>query len=445
MSDFALFNLDAEQAVIGGLLIENEALDRIAFLNPEHFGSDAYRTLFVTIRHMLNTGKPADLVTLAEELGSRLDELGGIMELGGVVRDTPSAANIRHYAERVVEKSRQRELLAAIARISDLAHGAGNVTEKINQAQAEIMRLTDTKSNRDPKSLREILSPAVETIDHRFTQQGCDGLMTGMKDLDAKLSGLKNGDMVIIAGRPAMGKTTLAVQIALHAAQSGKPALVLSQEMSYQQLADRLLSSSGKIYLGDITTGKLTDDGWARLSAAVGNLIDLPLYLDDQGALALADVCAKARMIKRKHGLSLVVVDYLQLMSGVGNNRNAQIEEISRGLKALAKELHIPIIVLSQLSRECEKRNNKRPMMSDLRDSGAIEQDADLILFVYRDEIYNSDSPDKGTVEIIIGKNRQGEPGAVRMSFQGEFSNFADLAHNWTPASQIKKRRGFSD
>jgi len=240
------------------------------------------------------------------------------------------------------------------------------------------------------------------------------------------------------------------VQMAHNVAASGKAGLILSQEMSYQQLADRLMASAGRIPLGAITSGKMDDENWTRLAAGIGKLHELPLYLDDQPALTIADVCSKARMIKRKHGLGILVLDYLQLMAGSGKagNRNGEIEEISRGLKSLAKELDIPVVALSQLNRGCEQRPNKRPMMSDLRDSGSIEQDADVIVFIYRDEIYNPDTMDKGMAEILIQKNRQGETGMVRMLFRGEFSRFDDLAHDYRPPDpkpQARRSRGNDD
>ena len=437
-----LMAIDAEQSVIGGLLLDNNAIDRIGFLEPAYFSSNANRELFTTIRNMLTQGKPADIVTVTEELGTRVEKVGGILYIGTLAQLVPSAANIRRYAEMVVEKSQLRGLMEAAARIAEIVHDAGDVQGKINQAQAEVMKLSEVASKRDPLPLREILTFAVEAIDKRTSRQ-IDGVMTGLCDLDDKLHGLKNGELIIIAARPAMGKSTLAVQIAENAAKEGKPVLVLSQEMSYQQLADRLIASAGRVSMGDIVTGNLTDEGWTRVSSAISKLHELPMYLDDQAALTLADVCAKARMTKRKHGLALLVVDYLQLMSGRGDSRNAQIEEISRGLKSLAKELHIPIIALSQLSRECDKRPNKRPVLSDLRDSGAIEQDADVVAFIYLDEVYNPDSPDKGTAEILIRKNRQGSTGDIRMIFQGEFSRFDDLSHCWQPKEicKLPKRR----
>lgn len=437
------FSSEAEQSVIGGLLIDNQALDKIAFLEPWHFFTHANREIYSVIRRMISENKPVDVVTLAMEMPNEAKDVGGIAYLGELAINTPSAANIRRYAEIVVEKSSLRGLLSAATKITEIAAAAdGNVSDKINRAQAEVMKLSEQATRRDPLSLREVLSLAVESIDRRSTAE-IDGLMTGIRDLDDKLHGLKNGELVIIAARPAMGKSTLAVQIAEHVATTGKPALVLSQEMSYQQLADRLIASAGRVEMGAITTGKLDDDQWTRVAAAIGKLHEIPMYLDDQAALTLAEVCAKARMIRRKHGLSLLVVDYIQLMSGSGESgsRNSEIEEITRGLKSLAKELHIPVLALSQLSRNCEQRPNKRPMLSDLRDSGSIEQDADVVAFIYRDEVYNPDTPELGVAEIIIGKNRQGSTGVVRTVFCGEHSRFDDIAYGYEPPVQQPKRR----
>jgi replicative DNA helicase len=446
--DDAIFSphaINAEQSVIGALLLDNSAIDQIGFLHSEHFFRNDNRMLFGVIRSMVADSKPVDIVTLTEELGHKADSVGGIAYIGQLAQSVPTAANIKRYAEMVLDKHLLRMLMAAATKITEIVHEhGGDVAGKINRAQAAVMEMTQTNVGQEPKTLREVLRLAVETIDRRATAgDGVAGLKTGMSDLDDKLGGLKNGDLVIIAARPSMGKTALAVQIAKHVAHDGNPALILSQEMGYQQLMDRMIASSGRINLKNIISGKLENDEWERLTAAFGKLDELPLHIDTQAALTLADVCAKARMTKRKYGLSLVVIDYLQLMSGTGNNRNAQIEEISRGLKSLAKELNIPVIVLSQLSRNCDGRPNKRPVLSDLRDSGAIEQDADVILFIYRDEFYNSDSPDKGTAEVIIGKNRQGETGAVRMSFQGEFSTFADLSDHWSPAPFKRRSKGF--
>lgn len=439
-------SMQAEQSVLGGLMLDEKAFDKIAYLEPWHFFDSANREIYAAIRKMATDGKSVDIVSLTDELGERSSATGGIVYLADLQRNTPSASNVNRYAEIVQEKAMLRSLLEASNSIASIAWGTdGSVQEKINKAQSEVMRLSESSGKRDPLHIREVLNSAMEAIDHR-SEMKIDGLLTGCRDLDSKLNGMKNGELIIIAARPGMGKSTLAVQVAAHVASQGKPALILSQEMSYQQLADRLIASAGRVDLGAITSGKLCEDGWNRLAAGIGKLYELPLYLDDQAALTISDVCSKARMLKRKHGLSVLVIDYLQLMSGSSDNRNSAIEEISRGLKSLAKELHIPVIALSQLSRECEKRTNRRPMLSDLRDSGAIEQDADVVMFIYRDEEYNPDTQEKGIAEILIRKNRQGKTGDVRMAFNGEYSRFDDLAHGYEPlAPVIKRKRGNDD
>lgn len=438
-------SLEAEQSVIGGLLLDNQAYDSISFIEPWHFFNGANRTIYTAISKMANQARPIDVVTVTEELGDLSIETGGIAYLAHLAQNTPSAANIKRYAEIVKDKAMLRSLLEASNNISKIAYSQEcDISEKINRAQAEVLSLSEKSSTRAPRHVGEVLLHAAEAIDRRSTVK-IDGLLTGCRDLDEKLGGLKNGELVIIAARPAMGKSTLAVQIAEHNASQGKTALVLSQEMSYQQLGDRLIASAGRIDLHAITNGKLSEENWERISAAIGKLHGIPLYIDDQAALTIADVASKARMLKRKHGLSILVVDYLQLMSGSSENRNTAIEEISRGLKTLAKELHIPVVALSQLSRECEKRTNKRPMLSDLRDSGAIEQDADVVLFIYRDEVYNPATQEQGIAEILIRKNRQGKTGDVRMLFAGEYSRFDDLAHGYIPPEAKQSRRRGND
>lgn len=438
-------SIEAEHAVIGGLLIDEKAFDRVSFLEPWHFFNHAHREIFTAIRQLAFDGYPVDVVTVTERLGGKSKETGGIAYLGQLAQNTPGSANIKRYADLMLDKAQLRSLLQASNAIADIVRESGGTAEeKIGRAQAEVMRLSESGGKHDPLHIRDVLRFAVESIERRSMKK-VDGMLLGMRDLDAKLGGLKNGDLIIIAARPAMGKSTLAVQIAYNVSEAGMPALVFSQEMSYQQLADRLIASAGRASMTGITSGNISGEDWDRVASGVGKLHDLPLYLDDQGSLSIADVGSKARLIKRKHGLSLLVVDYLQLMSGKSDNRNAAIEEISRGLKALAKELHIPVIALSQLSRECEKRQNKRPMLADLRDSGAIEQDADVVMFIYRDEEYNPDTPEKGIAEILIRKNRQGKTGDVRMLFAGEYSRFDDLAHGYVPPKTETRRRAQRD
>jgi len=439
-----LFSINSEQSVIGALLLDGDKLDSIQSLLPAHFYSHESRTIFSCMKEMSSKGQPIDVVTVADSLGKDLADIGGIMYLGELAQNTPGSYNISTYAKTIIEKAKLRGLVVAGQTISDLAKDSLPLDQKIDQAQAAVMKLSEDVQTKEPMHIGDILKTAIESVERRTTHQ-MDGMRTNLRDLDLKLSGLHNGDLVIIAARPAMGKSTLAMQIAFNAAESGKPALFLSQEMSYQQLADRLISSAGRVDMGRLIEGRLEAEDWDRIAVGVSKLHELPLYVDDQGALTLHSVCSKARAQKRKHGIGLLVIDYLQLMSGNGDNRNSEIEVISRGLKALAKELHIPIIALSQLSRSCETRPNKRPMLSDLRDSGAIEQDADVVMFIYRDELYNPDTQEKGIGEILIRKNRQGKTGDLRMVFNGENSRFDDLAHGYTPPEVIRKNRAAND
>lgn len=424
-------NIEAEQSVLGGLLIDNSAIDKINFLKADHFYSAQNRKIFATMVYMLNRGHPVDIVTVTEELGDEAEQFGGIQYLGHLAQHTPSSANIKRYAELVIERARTRDLFAVANRIWELAKEQGDVDAKINTAQSIVMGLNETNGRNEPRSLLEILPDAIDTIDER-TQKKLEGVLTGIVALDTKLNGLKNGELIIIAARPGMGKSVLGLQIALEVSHT-QTALMLSQEMSYQQIADRLIARKSKLGMSAVSSGVIEKDEWPNMTAAFGMLKDLPLYLDEQGSLTLADVCAKARKLKRKHGLGILVVDYIQLMTGDGDNRNNEIEKISRGLKSLAKELKIPVIALSQLSRQVDNRVNKRPVLSDLRDSGAIEQDADVVIFIYREDVYDKNSPDAGTAEIIIGKNRQGVTGPVRTAFDGELSQFSNLAFEWKP------------
>lgn len=444
-----LYSPESEQAVIGGLLIDPNAVDRLGALRPEHCYDDAHRTILAEILMMVSDGRPVDAVTVAEALEARgvSEKTGGLAYLGELIQTTPSARNIGHYARTVAAKALERQLLGASETIREIVTtGSGTTTDKLMAAQHAVMAISEASASRAPRLMCDVLTPIVETLERRASGEK-GGLPTGFADIDCKLSGgMKPGNLVIIAGRPGMGKTSLAVQAAFNAAISGAPALVLSMEMSDAELADRLIALAGNVQLSSVLAGDMEGDSGDRILCGVGRLRDLPLIIDDQGGLSLFDVATKARSVKRKHGLSLLVVDYLQLMVGDGDNRNQQIEQISRGLKGLAKELQIPVIALSQLSRKCEERTNKRPMPSDLRESGALEQDADVILMVYRDEQYNEDSPDKGTAEVIVAKNRQGNTGMVRLMFRGETTSFADLAHGWQPAARPEeyrtKRRG---
>ena len=448
MIDYArLYSLESEQSVIGALLLDPLAADRIGALKPEHCYHESHRVIFGEIIRMIAAGKPVDVITVAEELSAHgLDEqTGGLAYLGEMAANTTGSRNIERYAETVINKALERQLLGVSETIRATVTSVGTTKEKLAAAQAAVMGITEAVASRQPRVMKEVLIAAAETLTQR-SSGNVRCLPTKFVDLDRQLSGgLRPGNLIVLAGRPAMGKTSLGVNIAYQVARSDVPALFLSMEMPEQELADRLIAQAGSVFLSSVLAGDMEGDSGDRIMYAVSVLEGLPLVIDDQGGLTLFDVASKARSVKRKHGLGLLVLDYLQLMSGDGDNRNQQIEQITRGLKALAKELDIPIIALSQLSRKCEERTNKRPMNSDLRESGAIEQDADVILFVYRDEEYNPTSPDKGTAEIIVGKNRQGQTGMVRMSYQGCFTRFNDLDPGWQPEHREepkKHRRG---
>jgi len=425
--------IEVEGGVLGTLLLDGAAFDRITVpLAAEHFAREDHRRIFGAIQALLADGKPADVITVAEHLEAQglAEACGGLAYLAELANGMWSAAGIGRYAELLVERAQLRALLAATAEIHDLATAHGlTVAEKLQQAQARMQAVAEGAATGKPTPQR-IADAAMRHLQRLDARQAGEiqCLPTGFADLDRLLNGgMRDGQLILVAARPGMGKTSLALQIAGHVAEGGNPALFCSQEMGEGDLMDRIHAARARIHLGNLVAGRLERDEYERLSASLGALRDQPLFLDEQPALTLADVAVKARSVRRTAGLRLLVIDYIQLMTGTGDNRNAEIERISRGLKQLAKELSIPVVALSQLSRECEKRPNKRPQASDLRDSGSLEQDADVIAFVYRDEAYNPDSPDKGTAEILLRKNRQGSTGDVRLGWRGEFAAFSNL------------------
>ena len=436
-------SIEAEQSVLGGLLLDNGAADRIAdFLSGDHFYSDAHRLLYNAIMQLIGDNKPADVVTVAEALGSinKLDYVGGMSYLAALVENVPTAANIRRYAEIVHERAILRRLAAAGGEISESAfHPLGrSVREILDQAETKVFEIAEhgARGQQGFQDIRPLLTQVVERIEFLYNRDNpsdVTGVATGFTDLDRMTSGLQEGDLIVIAGRPSMGKTSLALNIAEHVALVLKmPVAIFSMEMGATQLAMRLMGSVGRLDQQKIRTGRLTNDDWERLSSALGKLNDAPIHIDETPAMNALEVRARARRLARQYGgkLGAIVVDYLQLMEAVsdGENRATEISEISRSMKALAKELKVPVLALSQLNRSLEQRPNKRPVMSDLRESGAIEQDADLILFIYRDEVYNEDTQEKGVAEIIIGKQRNGPIGVVRLAFLGENTRFENLA-----------------
>ncbi len=453
-------SIEAEQSVIGGLLLDNVAWERIAGQVTEaDFYRDDHRRIFRHITRMLDRGQPADVVTIAESLedSNEAELTGGLAYLGELANNTPSAANIRRYAEIVRERRTRRDVLAIGHRIADLAASAvGDAGALVEQVTGLVMGLADTRhAGREPQSIGELLPGVLEALEQRTEKRGqIAGLPTGFRDLDRLTCGLHPGDLVIVAGRPSMGKTTLAVNIAENVAVDGGAAFVVSLEMAASQLAERSMARFGSISTQALRSGDLDDDGYSRISASLARLYEKRLVIADDPTLShVARIRLAARKIRqRMGGLDLIVIDYLQLMRGEGNNRNEELGGITRALKLLAREMACPIVLLSQLSRKVEERTDRRPMMSDLRDSGSIEQDADVVLMCYRDDYYHDDSQFKGFAEVLIRKQRMGPLGDVRLVFQGEFSRFCDadqreFAEAAARAAQSKParsgRRGF--
>ncbi|MCZ4305191.1 replicative DNA helicase [Zoogloeaceae bacterium G21618-S1] len=431
-------SLEAEQSLLGGLLLDNTAWDRIADLvTSTDFYRDDHRRIFSHISRLIELNKPADVVTVFESLekNGESDQAGGLAYLGEIANSTPSAANIRRYGEIVRERAILRRLVSVGDEISSSALTPSGKDAKtlLDEAEAKVFEIAEAGSRHTSGfvPIQPILGQLVDRIQElydRDTPTDITGVPSGFADLDEMTSGLQPTDMMVIAGRPGMGKTTFALNVAEHVAvECGLPVAVFSMEMPGTQLAMRFISSVGRLDQHRLKTGKLNDEEWQRLTFALGKLHEAPIYIDESPGLNPTDLRARARRLYRQCGkLGLIVIDYIQLMTSLrqSDNRAAELSEISRSIKSLAKELHVPIMALSQLNRSLEQRPNKRPVMSDLRESGAIEQDADMIMFIYRDEIYNPDSPDKGAAELIIGKHRNGPTGTVRMTFLGEYTRF---------------------
>lgn len=431
-------SVDAEQAVLGGLMLDNQAWDRVAdrlsqydFYRPDH------RTIYRVMADLALQSKPIDLITVSEvlERTASLEQVGGLAYLGALAKNTPTSANIVAYADIVRERAVIRRLIEIGNEITESAFDAGgrNAAELLDDAERKVFAIAEQGSRAvqaGPQAISAVLARTIARIDTIFNAgSAITGISTGFNDFDKITCGLQSSDLIVVAGRPSMGKTTFAMNIAEHAAMKNPDSAVLifSMEMPADLLAMRMLASMGRVDHQKIRTGQLTDADWPRLSSAISLMSSKKLLIDDSGSLSPLEIRARARRVAREQGgLGLIVIDYLQLMRVPGHNehRAAEISEISRSLKALARELNVPVIALSQLNRSLEQRPDKRPLMSDLRESGAIEQDADLIAFVYRDEVYNKDSNDKGTAEIIIGKQRNGPIGMIRLTFLGQYSRF---------------------
>ena len=433
-------SIEAEQAVLGGVMLENTAWERISELVSEtDFYRHDHRLIFRAMVRLASRNQPFDVVTLAEDLDREglADQVGGLAYLGQLAKNTPSAANISAYAQIIRERATLRQLISISSEIADTAFNPKGMqaAEVLDDAERKIFAIAESRPKTGgPESVNTLLTKAIDRIDTLFNSDGAiTGLSTGFTDLDEMTSGLQPADLIIVAGRPSMGKTTFAMNMVENAVlRSEKAVLVFSLEMPGDSLIMRMLSSLGRIDQTKVRSGRLEDEDWPRLTSAVNLLNDRKLFIDDTAGLSPTEMRARARRVVREHGdLALIMIDYLQLMRIGGTsseNRTNEISEISRSLKALAKEFNAPVVALSQLNRSLEQRPNKRPINSDLRESGAIEQDADVIMFVYRDEVYHQDTQDKGIAEIIIGKQRNGPIGTSRLAFLGKFTRFENLA-----------------
>ena len=432
-------SIEAERSVLGGLMLDDQSwFDLVELVKPSDFYRTQHQIIFEAMMVIENKDQPLDAVTLSEELQNQgqLEKVGGVGYLADIADSTPGATNVLAWARIVRERSILRQLIGAANNIADAAFNPdGRESDLLLElAEQSVFQISENRLNDSgPEKIGPaLLQSAVEKVQFLFANKGSiTGVPSGFKDLDKKTTGFQDSDLVIVAGRPSMGKSALAINFVEHAIMSDRSALVFSLEMPSEQIVMRLLSSLGRIDQNRLRTGELLDEDWTRFTGAVSQLRDKKLYIDDTAALTPADLRSRARRVDREAGgLDLIVVDYLQLMrtTNNGENRAVEISEISRALKALAKEMDCPVIALSQLNRQLESRPDKRPMMSDLRESGAIEQDADVILFIYRDEVYDENSLDQGIAELIIGKQRNGPIGKVRVSYIGHLTKFEDLA-----------------
>jgi replicative DNA helicase len=447
-------SVEAEQSVLGGILLDTSAWDKVADLLSEHdFYRHEHRLIWRHIGRLTEHAKPIDVITVAESLESNaeLEKAGGLVYLGTLAQNVPSAANIRRYAEIVRERAIMRKLVEVGSEIATSAYNPGgrDAGQLLDEAESKVFEISEQgeRGRQGFAPISPLLTEVVERIESLYSRENTSevtGIATGFTDLDRMTSGLQPGDLIIVAGRPSMGKTAFSINIAENVAlESGRAVAIFSMEMGGTQLAMRMIGSVGRLNQHTLRTGRLEDDDWSRMTHALGQLNDAKIFIDETAGLNALELRSRARRLERQNrsadvhgvetpGLGLIVIDYIQLMSSPAGrnseNRATEISEISRSLKSLAKELQVPVIALSQLNRSLEQRPNKRPVMSDLRESGAIEQDADLILFIYRDEVYNPDTPDKGKAEIIVGKQRNGPIGKVELTFRGEYTRFENYA-----------------
>ena len=431
-------NIEAEQSILGSILLDNQALNNVLeILSVKDFYNEAHRRIFAATIELSDRNEPCDLITLTNILknNKQLDAVGGMAYLASLVDNVPSAANAAYYAKIVKEKAILRMLIGTATEILKNSYDtSAEIDQVLDKAEHAIFEISENKIRPAFFPIKDIIKDSFKTIERLYERKALiTGVPTGFEKIDDLTSGLQKSELIIIAGRPSMGKTAFALNIASHAAvEMGLPVAIFSLEMAKEQLAMRMLASEAKVDSHRLRQGRLGETDWPKLTIAAGRLSDAPIFVDDTPAIMVLEMKAKARRLKAESGLELIVLDYLQLMRGGGNrdSREQEISEISRSLKALAKELNVPVIALSQLNRKVEDRTNRRPQMADLRESGAIEQDADLIAFIYRDELYNKseDNPEKGMAEIIIGKQRNGPVGTVKLAFLEKYTSFENLA-----------------
>ena len=430
-------NLQAEESVLGALLLSREAIGLVSEqgLSPSDFYRPAHQHIFDAIRALYSSGGPVDTVTVADELrrAGLLDEVGGSEAMHELQNATPAISSAGHYAKIVQDTAMLRRLIYVASDIAELAYSEpDDVTKALDEAETKVFQVAEQRVTDSTRQLDQLLSEAMDRLQETFDRgDTITGVATGYTDIDEMLSGLQPSALYIVGARPAMGKTAFGLGMATHVAQNGqKPVLVFSLEMGHAELTQRILSSEARVDSMKIRTGRLAEADWAKIGKAIGRL-EVPLFLDDNPRVTVMEIRAKARRIKARYGgLGLIVIDYLQLMSTAGYSENRQLEvsEISRNLKILARELEVPIVALSQLSRNLESRSDKRPMLQDLRESGSLEQDSDVVMFLYRDEVYNNESPDKGSAEVIIAKHRSGPIGTKRLVFLGQYTRFDNAA-----------------
>ncbi|UDG80793.1 Replicative DNA helicase [Candidatus Hartigia pinicola] len=435
---FLPHSIEAEQSVLGGLMLDNEHWNTVSeCIIQEDFYSYPHRIIFAQMKILFEQDQPIDLITLSEslELQAKLESVGGFAYLAEISKNTPSTANINAYADIVRERAIVRDVISVANDIADAGYKFQGYNSKdlLDFAVTKVFQIAESRINKNigPKEIEVILSETIEKIEKLYQKPhyGVTGISTGYQDLDKKTSGLQCSDLIIVAARPSMGKTTFAMNLCENAAMTEeKPILIFSLEMPSNQIMMRMLASLSRVDQTKIRTGQLNDEDWARISSTMGILLEKRnMYIDDSSGLTPTEVRSRARRLYREHsGLSFIMIDYLQLMRvpALSDNRTLEIAEISRSLKSLAKELNVPVVALSQLNRSLEQRADKRPVNSDLRESGSIEQDADLIMFIYRDEVYHDNSDLKGVAEIILGKQRNGPIGTVRLTFNGRLSRF---------------------